>query len=165
MIGILVLLIAIPWLLFANYIGIILVTKSKGNIFKICISIFLSFLIVIAPFTDEIIGRVQFEHLCSTEAKAWVSSNAKEITSARRGIERLEPREGLIFPVTEQEFTYIDTKTGATFYSVKAFHTPGGWIMRHGLNLGNSSSCWPERWMSRDLGLDIDSILERNALK
>ena len=161
MIGLTVLFIAGFWFWLAIKIGGSLLTKSENRISRKIASALLFSLILVAPFADEIVGRIQFENLCNTEAKAWVAPNAKEITSARRGIEKMEPREGLIFPVTEQEFTYVDSKTGATFYSVKAFHTPGGWIMRHGLNLGNSSSCWPERWSSRDFGLDIDSMLKK----
>jgi len=161
MIGLTVLFIAGFWIWLAIKISGSLLTKSENRTSRKIASILLFSLILVTPFADEIVGRIQFENLCNTEAKAWVAPNAKEIISARRGIERMEPREGLIFPVTEQEFTYIDSKTGATFYSVKAFHTPGGWIMRHGLNLGNSSSCWPERWSSRDFGLDIDSMLNK----
>lgn len=160
MIGLTVLFIAGFWLWLAIKIGGLLLTKSENSISRKIAGILLFSLILVAPFADEIVGRIQFEKLCNTEAEAWVAPNAKEITSARRGIDKIEPREGLIFPVREQEFTYVDSKTGATFYSVKAFHTPGGWIMRHGLNLGNSSSCWPERWSSRDFGLDIDSMLK-----
>ncbi len=161
MIGLTVLLIAGFWFWLARKISNSLLTKSENKTSHKIVSILLYSLVLVTPFADEIVGRIQFEHLCNTEAKAWVAPNAKEITSARRGIRKMEPRDGLIFPVTEQEFTYVDSKTGATFYSVKAFHTPGGWIMRHGLNLGNSSSCWPERWMSRDLGLDIDAMLSK----
>ena len=161
MIGLTVLLIAVFWFWLARKISSSLVKESKNKVSHRIASIFLYSLVVITPFGDEILGRIQFNHLCNTEAKAWVSPNVNEITSAREGINKLGPREGLIFPVTEQAFTYVDSKTGITFYSVKAFHTPGGWIMRHGLGLGNSSSCWPEHWASQDFGFNLDSMLHK----
>jgi len=113
------------------------------------------------PFADEAIGRWQFHQLCESEAKVWVASNIKNITAAREGISALSDRSGFIFPIREQAASYVDAETGKPFYSFKAFHTPGGFVMRSGLNLGNSTSCWPEHWTSRENGFDIDEMLKR----
>jgi hypothetical protein len=160
-IGLIVLLLAGSWLLLAGT-----VTKRTAQFlfperFAARATVVLFPLILCLPFLDEIIGRRQFHSLCEREAKVWVAPNAKDVTAARKDGSKTHVRVGFLIPITEQPIVYIDALTGKPFYTTKAFHTPGGAIMRAGLNLGNESSCWPKNWTPRENGLDIDTLLKR----
>lgn len=162
-IGLIVLAIFFGWLVLAAFVA-----RAIGRLTPapalVGIAVFPA--VVVLPFVDELVGRWQFSRLCNAEAKVYVAPNAKEVFAARRDFDRMTGRGGLVIPVTEQAFSYVDTQTGATFYSVKAFHTPGGFVMRAGLNMGGSTSCWPSRWSSAENGFNIDEKLaERHELQ
>jgi hypothetical protein len=154
MIGIITLAFFISWFWIANKITRSISGKTRFPYVIIYV------MILALPFLDEIIGRIQFQNLCNTEAKVWVSPTASEVIAAREKDTPTFSRQGFIFPIREQSSIYVDAHTGMEFYKYKAFHTPGGWIMRSGLNLGNSSSCWPKKWGFRENGIDIDLLLK-----
>src|SRR6266478_4698688 len=155
MIGLLVLGAAVVWLIAAGFITRFVVRLSWFKRAPVLSEIVIYPFIVAAPFLDEVIGRWQFRQLCNAEAKVYVAPNAKDVVAARPGRNGTSARSGFLFPVTEQAVSYFDARTGETFYSFKAFHTPGGFVMRSGLNLGHSTSCWPEKWTSRENGFDL----------
>lgn len=115
---------------------------------------------VALPFADEIIGRWQFQRVCSSEAVVWVHPNAAKVVAAR-DMSASKDLAGFVIPVREQVSEYVDSITGEPFLRVKAFHTPGGFIMRAGLNMGSSTSCWPERWSEPYRTLQLDELLKR----
>jgi hypothetical protein len=112
------------------------------------------------PFVDEIIGRWQFRQLCSKEAVVWVHPNAAKVVAARNA-STSKDLDGFVFPIHEQISEYVDSSTGEPFLRVRAFHTPGGFIMRAGLNMGSSTACWPERWTEPYRALQLDELLKR----
>jgi hypothetical protein len=118
-------------------------------------------LVLAIPFADEAIGRWQFNRLCEREAKVWIAPTANQVQAAQRIGPHFVDRDGFLIPVREQPIVYVDAHTGQPFYTVKAFHTPGGAIMRAGLNMGSSSACWPPNWSSRENGIDIDKLLKQ----
>ncbi|WP_157412520.1 hypothetical protein [Acidovorax sp. Root217] len=161
MIGLIVLLLAGTWLLLAGTVAKRVAKFLFPERFAVRARVLLFPLILCLPFLDEIIGRWQFHTLCEREAKVWIAPNAKEVTAAREGDSKTHARVGFLIPVTEQPIVFMDALTGKTFYATKAFHTPGGAIMRAGLNLGSTSSCWPKNWTARENGIDIDTLLKR----
>lgn len=166
MIGLIVLLLAGTWLFLAGTVAKRVAQFLFPERFAVRATVLLFPLILCLPFLDEIIGRRQFHSLCERDAKVWVAPNAKEVTAARKGDSKTHVRVGFLIPITEQPIVYIDELTGKPFYTAKAFHTPGGAIMRAGLNMGNDSSCWPKNWTARENGIDIDTLLKRGeALK
>ena len=160
MIGLIVLAIAAAWLFVAAKIARTIALTVKQPIISFALGVAVFLVAALAPFFDEIIGRREFQHLCASEAKVWVSPNASKVVAAK-DVGSFSSREGFFFPIQEQSVKYTDAETGEVFYSFKAFHTPGGLLMRAGLGLGNSTSCWPEKWTSKDVGLDIDELLKR----
>jgi hypothetical protein len=112
------------------------------------------------PFADEIIGRWQFQRLCTSEAVVWVHPNAGHVIAARDA-STSKDLTGFAFPVRAQISEYIDSITGEPFLRVNAFHTPGGFIMRAGLNMGGSTSCWPEHWTEPYRTLKLEELLQR----
>ena len=154
MIGIITLIFFCSWFWIAHKITK-LITKKSGFPFVV-----IYLMILALPFADEIVGRAQFQILCDNEAKVWVSPTANEVTAAKKLEKGITTLSGYAFRIREQSVTYIDANTGEEFYKFKAFHTPGGWIMRSGLNLGHSTSCWPSKWSSRENGIDIDLLLK-----
>src|SRR5262249_6166808 len=112
------------------------------------------------PFVDEIIGSWQFHRLCASEAVVWVGLNATKVAEAK-DVSASKELSGFLIPIREQVAEYADASTGEPFLRVTAFHTPGGFIMRAGLNMGSSRSCWPERWSEPYRTLRLDELLKR----
>ena len=160
MIGLIVLAVAAAWLVVAVRLARYMASKCQSPALSSIVGVLAFLVFALLPFTDEILGRWQFQRLCASEAVVWVSPNAGKV-SAAEDVGTFSEREGFIFPVRQQWVKYADLANGEVFYSVKAFHTPGGFLMRAGLGLGNSTSCWPERWASKDVGLNIDELLKR----
>lgn len=160
MAGLLVLGLAGAWLWFAIVIGKRASSVVRSPMLGSIVFILVTGVAATLPFIDEIVGPRQFEHLCESESKVWVSPSAAKVVAAR-DLSSFSDRDGFVFPVSEQWIKYADVATGEVFYSVKAFHTPGGFIMRAGLNMGSSKACWPSSWSSKELGLDLDTMINR----
>ena len=160
MIGLIVLLLAGVWVLASLKFARFLASRFKHPLASALVGVigFLAFAVL--PFLDELVGRWQFARLCASEAVVWVSPNASTVVAAKN-VGGFSERTGLLFPVRQQSIRYADTSNGEVFYTVTAFHTPGGLLMQAGLGLGNSTSCWPERWSSKEVGIDIDTLLKR----
>jgi hypothetical protein len=161
MIGLIVIALAAGWLYVSAKLAVFVVRMSKVSSTLRPVAIAVAFgLFAMFPFLDELVGRWQFHHLCSSEAVVWVSPNAGKVVAAK-SVGSTSRRSGFLIPVQEQAVRYADATTGEVFYTVKAFHTPGGTVMRAGLGLGNLTSCWPEKWGSKNFGLNIDELLKR----
>jgi hypothetical protein len=162
MIGLFVLILGAGWLILAGVLarGVARLLAAEG---LSAVAAFLLYpLIVIVPFADEIIGQWQFRELCEREAKVWIAPHARGVPAARQTGPEFVKREGLAIPVQEQPIVYVDAESGEPFYTAKAFHTVGGFVMRLGLNMGGTTaSCWPEKWTSRENNIDIDGMLKR----
>lgn len=161
MIGLIVLVLAGTWLFLAGRVARKVAHVLLPGRFAATGTVLLFPCVVGLPFLDEFIGRWQFNALCEREAKVWVAPDAQQVVAARSGDSTSRARTGFIIPISEQPITYFDAVTGKPFYTAKAFHTPGGAIMRAGLNLGSDSSCWPKNWTPRENGLNIDALLQR----
>ena len=120
--------------------------------------------VFLLPFTDEFLGDRQFQKLCDTEAVTWISPNASAVTAAAHGKGSFSDLKGYIIPISKQKSEYIDLATGEPFFRRTAFHTPGGFIKRAGLNMGNSKSCWPKN-NDAYKNLKIDDLLKRGKNK
>lgn len=160
MAGLIVLALAGAWLWLAVVLGKRASSRVRSPLLALIALIGAAATIAVLPFADEIVGQWQFNRLCESEGKVLVSPNAAQVLAAR-DVSTFTERDGFIFPVRQQWVKYADASTGEVFYSVKAFHTPGGLIMRAGLNMGSSRSCWPERWSSKERGLDLDAMVKR----
>jgi len=164
MIGIIVLTLLVTWIWLSKKIASGIMQLIAGDKVTPFARVLLQAFIIIIPFIDEIVGRIQFQQLCASEAVVWISPDIKKVIAAHEGDSGISPRRGYIFPIREQVSIYLDAYTSEPFYKFKAFHTPGGWVMRSGLNLGNSSSCWPEKWTSGQNGFDLDAMLKKGEL-
>lgn len=160
MIGLIVLVLGGAWLFASLKLASFLASRCKRPLVAafVAVSSFASFAVL--PFLDEIVGRWQFAHLCKTEAVVWVGPNADTVVAAK-DVGSFSERTGLLFPVRQQSIRYADLSNGKVFYSVTAFHTPGGVLMRAGLGLGHSTSCWPERWTGKERGVDTNAMMKR----
>ena len=160
MAGLIVLLLAGLWLFALLKFGRFLASQFEHPFVSAIVGVFGFLTLAVLPFFDELVGRWQFARLCASEAIVWVGPNASTVVAAN-DLGGFSERTGLLFPVRQQSIRYADTTNGEVFYTVTAFHTSGGFLMRAGLGLGNSTSCWPERWSSKDVGIDIDTLLKR----
>jgi len=162
-IGLIVLILLGAWLLSARAIASGIMKAFKIDQDRKFFYILIYVVILGLPFIDEIVGRIQFQYLCSTEAKVWVGPDIEKITAAHKQHGSTQ-RTGYAFPIKERSYAYLDANTGKPFYKYKAFYTPGGWVMRSGLNLGTSSSCRPTNRFSVYRELDLDAKLQRGEL-
>jgi hypothetical protein len=158
-VGLIFLGIVVLWVVVATVISRYVAARFPASLRAIGGPI--AFLCVLAlPFLDEIIGRWQFSRLCATHAVVWVSPGAAKVEAAIDA-STFRIHDGYVFPVREQISQYADAATNEPFLRVSSFHTPGGFVMRAGLNMGSSSSCWPERWGEPYRALELDKLLKR----
>lgn len=160
MIGLTVLFIAGAWLFVSMKFASFFASRCKRPLVAGLVAVLSFGAFAVLPFVDEIIGRLQFARLCKAEAVVWVGPNADAVVAAV-DVGSFSERTGHIFPVRQQSIKYADLTNRRVFYTVTAFHTPGGALMRAGLGLGNSTSCWPERWTGNEYGIDIKGLIER----
>ncbi len=164
MIGLIFFGIMIIWFLIAIKITLSLISNIKDKHKKIVLGVIISPIIFFLPIFDEYIGSQQFEKLCKNE-EAWLSPNHKNVTAIIRLEKETVSLVGYLFPIRVQIVHYVDAFTNEDFYRYKAFHTPRGFLMRNGLNLGNSSSCAPDNRYTIKQGIDFDLLLENGKSK
>lgn len=160
MAGLIVIGIAVIWLVLAAKIASLVAARFQMLWAAILAGVATFLILAIVPFADEIVGRWQFKRLCASEAKVWVHPDAQKVLAAQDRSSFRE-RDGFIFPVREQIEEFVDIATDQPFLKVSAFHTPGGLLMRTGLNMGSSTSCWPDRWSEPYKALKLDDLLKR----
>ncbi|MBX3627996.1 MAG: hypothetical protein KF892_23510 [Rhizobacter sp.] len=160
MIGLLVLGIAALWLTLAAKMARATAARVKARLAAGLVGFAVFSIVSVAPFADEIIGRWQFHQLCEAKASVWVHPNAANVAAARSGTSSKEIK-GLVFPVQERIIEYFDLATGDAFLRLNSFHTPGGLIMRAGLNMGGTSSCRAENWGEPYKKLPLDELIRR----
>ena len=160
MIGLIVLILGGAWLLASLKFASFVASRCKRPLIAAPVAVLSFASFAVLPFLDEIVGRWQFLHLCKTEAVVWIGPNALMVVAAK-DVGSFSERTGLLFPVRQQSVRYADLSNGQVFYSVTAFHTPGGVLMRAGLGLGHSTSCWPERWTENERGIDTNAMIKR----
>lgn len=161
MAGLIALALAVGWLFLTSVVARTIAEAVAPERIVRLIAILLYPIILAIPFADEIVGRWQFSSLCEREAKVWVAPTASQVKAAQRVGPDFLNRDGFLIPIQEQPIVYVNVDTGQPFYTVKAFHTPGGMIMRAGLNMGSTRACWPPKWSSRENGIDIDKLLKQ----
>ncbi|HCX81528.1 MAG: hypothetical protein A3E00_15255 [Curvibacter sp. RIFCSPHIGHO2_12_FULL_63_18] len=117
-------------------------------------------LLLVAPIADELIGRWQFNRLCEREAVATLSPDWEKVRRAtHREIPTVE-LDGYFIPIRLQREEYFDRDSGKTFISKLAFHTKGGFLMRHGLGLDGTTSCWPPKHESIYREINLEQLLK-----
>ena len=119
-------------------------------------SVLLFPLVLVAPVADELIGRWQFNRLCEREAVVTLRPDWERVERARHNDAPIHEINGYVIPIRVQPVELIDIDRGQTFLGFKAFHTNGGFLMRHGLGLGGTTSCWPLDWTQVMNRIDSD---------
>jgi len=160
MTGLVVLLLGLLWLFACWKIARFVAVKVRQPVASSIVGVVAFGLLVPLPFVDEIVGRLQFQRLCEAEALIWVSPEAEKVLAAKSSI-MFSERKSLLFPVSEQSVSYSDASTGQAFYRTKSFHTPGGVVMRAGLNMGSSTTCWPPNQNETNARLHLNELLKR----
>lgn len=160
MIGRLVLALAGAWLAIAFKLARWLGTRSRRPAVSMLVTVIAFAALAALPFADELAGRWQFARLCQAEAVAWAGPGATQVTAA--GSEStFSTRKGFVFTIQQESVRYTDVSSGQVFYTMVGFSTPGGALMRLGLNLGNSTSCWPDHRDGQLHGVDLAALLQR----
>lgn len=99
-------------------------------------------ILLVLPFADEIVGRVQFDQACKKVAGYSVTDTIRSAQLAKYG-DWPPPTAQLAgwIPITRRTGLVFSVPDGAVLMKHDSLSTPGGWVMRAGLNLGNFSSC------------------------
>jgi len=156
MIGILFLVGIVVWLAVAVMLSLRIPRWVGMTKHTVVVSLLLFPIVLTAPFADELIGQWQFNRLCEREAVVTLSPDWEKVKRVAHRDLPIVDLEGYVIPIRLQREEYIDTATGQLFVSKKAFHTKGGFLMRHGLGLDGTTSCWPPKHESvyRDINLE-----------
>lgn len=117
-------------------------------------------LVLTAPIADELIGRVQFHYLCKKEAVVTLSPDWQRVKWAAHRELPMITLKGYVIPIQLQREEYFDKATDKTFISKRAFHTKGGFLMRHGLGLDGITSCWPPQHESIYREINLEFLLK-----
>jgi hypothetical protein len=118
-------------------------------------------LVLTAPVADDLIGRWQFYRLCDKEAVVTLSPDWEKVKAARDNDEPTTSLEGYAIPIRVQRVEFVDANTRQPFLTYKGFHTKGGFLMRHGLGLGGTTSCWPKDKTQLLNKVNIDQLLKQ----
>ena len=122
-------------------------------------------LVLVAPIADDLIARWQFYRLCDREAVVTLSPDWNKVKRARDNGGPMRDLDGYAIPIRVQLIDMIDLDTDMPFLSFKAFHTKGGHLMRHGLGLDGTTSCWPPDWVQVMNRVDSDKLIKQGKIK
>jgi hypothetical protein len=137
------------------------VTNHRGNL-----SVLLFPVVLVAPISDELIGRWQFNRLCEREAVVTLSPDWRNVKRAGERDYLIVPLDGYFIQIRSQRAEYFDIDTGQYFLIVQAFHTNGGFLAyRMGLGLGGSTSCRPKDSTKIFNQVNIDTLIEQGKAK
>lgn len=98
-------------------------------------------LLSLLPFVDEVVGRFQFQHECKKIQGYSITEAIKTSRMARYAEGAPDMTLPAVMPITRRSATVVDSQSGAVLMSYQTISTPGGWLMRAGLNMGDASFC------------------------
>lgn len=129
------------------------------------LSLLLFPLVLASPFSDEIVGDMQFRHLCEKEAVIFLSPDWTRVRRASRNDAPITELHGYAIPISVHRVEFIDTDTKQPFLSYKGFQTRGGFLMRNGLGFERRTSCWPKDKTQVLKNINIDQLQNRGETK
>lgn len=118
--------------------------------------------LLVAPISDELIGRWQFHRLCEREAVVTLREDWRIVKKAKVDyLERVEIA-GSMIPIYLEISKYSDANTNAVFLTIPHYYTYGGILLgRVGLGLGSSTSCRPDNWIQVLSEINIDRLIKQ----
>jgi hypothetical protein len=94
------------------------------------------------PFGDELVGRTQFYFDCKSMPGPVFYPALDSARTIRWDFAKTRKSTRAAFiPVEQVTSVAVDADTGAIVFEHSALFTPGGWVMRAGLNMGDTSTC------------------------
>lgn len=117
------------------------------------------------PFWDQLIGSWQFNKLCKKEAITNLSPNWTSVRRAKNREIDIQKLTGYAIPIEKQRVELVDLDTGEVFLSINAFHTDGGILLRNGLGLNQTTSCWPPDSSETMRKIKIDQLIKQGEYK
>ena len=110
---------------------------------KTPVMVFVSVLLIAAPFVDEVIGKYQFEALCKANGIESADVSKAKGKRVRIHYDYAHEREvsWQVLPTTETELQIKDEETDDVLVRYKDYRTKGGWLMRFTpLSMGSPQS-------------------------
>lgn len=134
-------------LIFAVYAALVIklarfMQQSLGLRHSFASTLVLASVYLALPVSDEIVGRMQYSRACEKIAGHHVAPAIQSAKLAKIG-DWPPPTEELSgwIPMTKRTWQVLSVPDGTVVMEHDTITTPGGWLMRAGLNLGNTSSC------------------------
>jgi len=151
MAGILLICIALAWIATVLRICKWIAGRFNSVVMKAASYLVLLPALVIAPMTDELVGKDQFGALCRKYAVQTIDEQHamnRQVVYVPRGADQFA--QGTWVEIRIDPILYRDAETGAALVSYHTLHAKGGWLVRAiGISgtdapLLFSSGCAPE---------------------
>jgi hypothetical protein len=139
MTGILLLIVAAAWVAFCAAMPYVFVWRIK-NVWLRAIAALIFFAVLLPlPLIDELIGKQQFETLCSTKGIENADTSRAKGRRVNVGYSERRPIEETVLPTLASDVTYRDSVTGEVLIRHKDYYSGGGWLMRSTwINMGSA---------------------------
>lgn len=98
---------------------------------KAPVMMFVSVLLIAAPFVDELIGKYQFEALCKANGIESVDVSTAKGKRVKVNYSERHPVHGVFVPMMESDVFFRDVDTNTAVIHHKNYYATGGWLMRY----------------------------------
>lgn len=121
-------------------------------------------LVVLAPFIQEVLGRIQFAYLCNKHAVVWLSPDWQKVKAAKAIRPPYAYVNWTLIPIKKITTSYVDSADGYIFMKSTRFSSPGGLFQRTFAQIdGSGYSCGPDLIKKSDIYrlIDIDALIKK----
>ena len=167
MIGLYVLLLLAAWFIAVCVVVTLTARKLVPKPWRILVGVVAVVVLFPLPLIDEIVGGVQFAHLCDENAKIKVDRNSARGRVVYRADVPPQRIKGTWVPVLETKWRFVDARSGETVVSYSTFDAGPGLLHVSGGPLLFKGYCDPgghvnPRKLLDELGV---SRVERSEIK
>ena len=120
-------------------------------------------LVVLAPFIQEVAGRLQFAYLCDKYAVVWLSPDWQKVKAAREDSPPFSYLNWTVIPIKIHRIIYVDSASGQKLMSSTSLSSPGGLFQRTlASSIGHGYSCRPDYGKISEVYrmLDIEELMK-----
>lgn len=127
--GIILLLVLAIWIYVVKKLSGFCVLKMQSSLKKTIVYYVVFTILLITPLVDEVIGKFQFNSLCSLNNRLiFNEDNLKGKTVRTKEV--IQRKIHNIIPITEQTRKWLDVETEEILVVHKMYDAEGGWISR-----------------------------------
>jgi len=114
-------------------------------------------LVVLAPFIQEVAGRLQFAYLCNKYAVVWLSPDWQKVKAAREDSPPFSYLNWTIIPTQIHRTIFVDSANGQKLMTSTGLSSRGGLFQRTFVPIdGSGYSCGPPPGKHTEISRMID---------